>query len=94
MITSYHIAEHPATGMLYVTLNTKERWPNYQLNRYPSESGLSITFLEDDDEETETISIDNFNARDYQMLSQQEKDQITVVCLPLKMIREFKAKED
>lgn len=89
MITSYYISRHTATGIYYITLNTEDKWIDYMVNKFHYQGGLSVTFYKGKDDVTENIDIDGFNVFDYQLLSQQEKDQITIVCLPLKMIREF-----
>ena len=81
MITSYFIQTHIPTGILYVTVNTKDKWTAYTINKVTPVSGVNITF-DSCKETTENIDID-------QIFTSKEKDQIYLLCVPLSIIREF-----
>lgn len=88
MITSYFIQTHIPTGILYVTVNTKDKWTAYTINKVTPVSGVNITF-DSCKETTENIDIEGFNSLDYQIFTSKEKDQIYLLCVPLSIIREF-----
>lgn len=74
-----------AGGILYITVNTSERWADYQLFRTSPGKGLAqISFYENDLEYAETFEVaPEFNQFHYQFTSSQEKDQITIVAIPI-----------
>lgn len=86
-IRSVHIKKLVG-GILYIIVNTSERWVEYQLFRYnPGQGAVQITFYENDTEYTEMFFVsDEFNQFDYQFTSSQEKGQITIVAIPVNML--------
>ncbi len=83
-IQSVSIEELDA-GILYIIVNTSERWSEYQLFRaFPGKGLVEVTFYENCEEYSETFPVsDDFCQFDYQFTSSQEKDQITIVCIPI-----------
>ena len=75
-------------GILYVTVNISEKWVEYQLFRtYPGKGLMQISFYAAGAEYSETFKVgDGFNQFDYQITSSQEKDQITIVCIPVTLL--------
>ena len=78
-------------GILYILVNTEERWVDYQLNKMvPDEGKFQIVFYKDDEDwEIEEFEVfPGFKIHDYIITSSQEKDQITIICVPISLILE------
>ena len=94
------ISKNEETGIYYILINLKNRWINYQLNRYPQDDCISFTkytsevveympgeFEDYDSEETDQIFIEKgFNNSNYIITHTQEKDQIIIMCTPENLI--------
>lgn len=90
-IESHHVKKL-GKGIIYVLVNTDEKWHPYQVNKYtPEKDGsITVTLFEDENDvegKTETIDIfKGFNPFDYIITTNQEKDQITVVLMPVEFV--------
>ena len=77
-------------GVLYILVNTEERWVDYQLNKMvPDEGKFQIVFFGDDDDNWDIEEFEvfpGFKIFDYIITSSQEKDQITIICVPRDLI--------
>ena len=77
-------------GVLYILVNTEERWVDYQLNKMvPDEGKFQIVFFGDDDDKWDIEEFEvfqGFKIFDYIITSSQEKDQITIICVPRDLI--------
>ena len=77
-------------GILCILINTVDKWTGYQINQETPEDGcVEVTFFPEDDGPDTIANIevsDEFNWLDYQFTSSQEKDQITIVCIPKELI--------
>jgi hypothetical protein len=84
-----HSVREIAGGILYITVNVSERWPDCQIFRtYPGKGLLQISFYEGEEEFPETIPMsEGFDQHDYQFTSQVEKDQMTIVGIPVDLLR-------
>lgn len=87
-IISSFVEKHPTNGIISITVNTSEKWVIYQINKVAARGFVNITMLSNSSECQERIEVPDFDANDYQMFSAQEKDQITIMCIPLAMIKE------
>ena len=100
MIESVYKKLHPATGIIYILVNTVEKWINYQVMQVGEPSRISITFYKWEDVETqpgqyeeysddiiEYIDVmEGFDASNYTIYHQQYKDQITLMLVPKEMM--------
>lgn len=80
-------------GVLYMLINTVDKWTPYQLFRtIPDKGKFRISFYDEKNEEYELVEDftvrEDFDPYDYIITSSQEKDQITIVCVPRKLILE------
>lgn len=87
MITSYSTSRDEETGIIYICVNTEEKWPGYMLNKKTEGGKVFISF--DDDYTDEFVEIEGFNPFKYQLFSSQEKDQIYIVCIPFNFIHQM-----
>lgn len=87
---------HLAGDILYIVVNTVDKWLEYQLFKtYPGRKLAQISFYEGDQEYSETFKVDDgFDQFDYVITSSQEKDQITIVCIPIRMLLSSKKREE
>lgn len=99
-IDSTWVSKNKDTGIYYIIINTSERWIDYQLNRTIEQGKIILSSFttysaeympgewdDYDEEEIHKIDIEeSFNPYDYLITSMQEKDQITVICIPIKLI--------
>lgn len=89
-IISSFVERHPTCGIISITINTSEKWVTYQINKVATRGFVNITMLSDNSGCTESIEVPDFDANEYQMFSAQEKEQITIMCIPFAMIKECK----
>lgn len=89
-IISSFVERHPTSGIISITINTSEKWVTYQINKVATRGFVNITMLSDNSGCTESIEVPDFDANEYQMFSAQEKEQITIMCIPFAMIKECK----
>lgn len=76
-------------GVLYILINTEERWVDYQLNKIvPDKGKFQIVFFDDtEDYKIEEFEVfPGFDIFDYIITSSQEKDQITIICVPRNLL--------
>ena len=101
MINSTYISKSK-NGIYYIIVNIEEKWINYQINRIAIEEKIGISFFYDIEtqpgefeeyEQLEYIDIPGFYNSDYLITSMQEKDQITLVCMPRNLIKNKFLKE-
>lgn len=93
MIKSIYRKIHPQTSVIYVLINTSEKWVDYQVGFTAKDGTIPIAFYPSESNEIkEFVEMGkDFDYFDYVVTHRQEKDQITIVCVPLKMItKEFK----
>lgn len=82
------IAEDGLLGrIIRILFNTTGKWEDFQINKdYPADGYVNITFYEDHDDYvgvTERVFVsDSFRVSDYLVTSSQEKDQVTLICVP------------
>ena len=101
MITSTYKKIHKDTGIIYILVNTENRWPSYEVGRYTNNPNeVSVTFYEtysveympgqfdeEDQELTESIEMhEGFNIHDYVIYDKRNKDQISIVLIPVKLL--------
>jgi hypothetical protein len=95
MINSTHVFKSK-NGIYYIIVNIEEKWINYQINRIAIEEKIGISFFYDIEtqpgefeeyEQLEYIDIPGFYNSDYLITSMQEKDQITLICMPRNLIK-------
>ena len=86
-IRSAYVSEL-AGGVLYVTVNLSERWLDATLfDVYPGKGLMQISFYKDGEVYPETFRVsDDFDQFDYQFTSSTEKDQMTIVCIPVGLL--------
>lgn len=73
-------------GILHIWFYTEVKWTDYQIGRVPVANGIEVSFYDGEEEVREVIPIDHFNMCDYSVTHSQDKDQITVVCIPRRNI--------
>ena len=89
-ITSTSIREHIQTGIIKIIVNTEDKWIDYGVSKEGRKLVLSHFYdIEtqpgcfDSYEEKELIAVkDSFNSFDYILYTAQEKNQITIICIP------------
>ena len=88
MIESVYKKKHLDSGIIYVLVNTRDKWINYDIELIHRENVIAITFYDYNDNPIyeEIVMDDDFDSYDYLITSTQEKDQITLVLVPRKMI--------
>ena len=80
-------------GVYYILVNTTRKWVPYDLNPLvPADGHVDISFTDETLEHrrgapdlppTESVFVDEaFKALDHVVTSRQEKDQITIICVP------------
>lgn len=91
MIKSVYKKKHTTTGIIYVLVNTKERWIEYEVEQVSQKGNLSITVLIHENikltlkEHVEVFNInisEDFDSFNYIIYHQQCKDQITFMLIP------------
>ena len=100
MIESVYKKLHPATGIIYILINTEDRWVDYQVNNVLKPNKLSITFSVSKDievmpgewEEWEGVEVEfidmpeGFEPFKYVIYHQQNKEQITLILIPRELM--------
>ena len=89
-------------GIRYMVINTSDKWVAFQVDRWCDyddnpENKFSICFFEG--EEITSIehiyAFEGYNPEDFFITTYQEKDQITLIFVPIEVVREArKNKED
>ena len=92
MIESTFVKEHQQTGIIYILINTVDNWIDYAVSKSQKKGELILSHFYDIEtqpgefdsyEEKESIAVkDSFNSLDYVLYTKQEKDQITIICIP------------
>jgi hypothetical protein len=94
MINSTYISKSK-NGIYHIIVNIEDKWINYQINRIIIEEKIGISLFYDIEtqpgnfeeyEELEYIDVPGFYNSDYLITSIQEKDQITLICIPKKLL--------
>ena len=86
-----------AGGVIHILVNTTRKWLPYDLNPVvPADGYVDLSFTDEpathrgvapDMPPVESIFVgDGFKALDHVMTSRQEKDQITIVCIPKQLL--------
>ena len=85
------------TGIIKILINTEDKWIDYQINRKLEEHKLVFSYFysidiqhgcfKDYEEEIEYIDMhEDFDPFDYMIYSFQEKEQITLILIPRKLL--------
>ena len=104
MIESEYKRIHKDTGIIYILLNTEDRWVDYEVNRVLQPNKLSITFHVTKDveympgeweewegDETEYIDMkDGFEPFKYAIYHVQNKEQIVLLLVPKELLMDKK----
>ena len=83
-------------GVMYIWFYTERSWVPFYLNPMCKDGCIKICFKDMDECELIKLSPE-FDSHNYQILTHQEKDQITLVCIPKLKIENavpFKIKEN
>lgn len=84
IVENYWITVHDS-GIVSIMFNTIDKWVGY--HRYNDNSYLFSTGEEEEIEETELVTIENFELNGkYVCTESQNKDQITFYYIPYKLI--------
>ncbi len=86
-------------GVIHILVNTTEKWLPYDLNPLvPDDGYVDLSFTDEpwahrgiapDMPPVESVLVgDGFRALDHVVASRQEKDQITIVCIPKRLLLE------
>ncbi len=96
MIISTFVQEHLGTGIIYILINTKDKWIDYSIQNCEDLGKIKFSHYYtveiqpgylDDYEEVEYIMVkEGFNSYNYRLFHSQCKDQITIVCIPREFI--------
>lgn len=91
MIESTHVAKSDY-GVVTVLINTKEKWENYSIDEF--ESVLKLVFYDENSNEliivgstSIPLELNKEEEFRYIMTHQQDKDQIVVYLVPLRLVK-------